>query len=142
MINLFTIHIRISCCDVMSCSVLSCVYSFLIKWWNYIKICMKSYPWICSVKLFFTDWYHLHCKNTIEISSIYWNLFLWIFSNWFKRLFPFASIFLVGYYLLSSLDNIQWVTFFKAVLALVHNRQLNEYHSLNTKHLPRIMYIK
>ena len=30
---------------------------------------------------FLTDWCHMRCKNTIEISSICWNVLLWIFSN-------------------------------------------------------------
>ena len=30
---------------------------------------------------FLTDWRHMRHKITIEISSIYWNALLWIFSN-------------------------------------------------------------
>ena len=31
--------------------------------------------------LFLTDWRHMRRENTIEISSIYWNVLLWIFSH-------------------------------------------------------------
>ena len=50
---------------------------------------IKIYKGICSawinrtsVELFFLiDWRHVRHKNTIEISLIYWNTLLWIFSN-------------------------------------------------------------
>ena len=46
----------------------SCVYFFLIKWWNSI--------------FFLTHWRHIHRKNTLEIYSIYWwNKLPWILSN-------------------------------------------------------------
>ena len=40
----------------------------------------KFYKDICL--LFLTDWRHMCRKNAIEITKIYWNIFLWIFSNW------------------------------------------------------------
>ena len=30
---------------------------------------------------FLTDWHHMRCKNTIKVSSTYWNVLLRIFSN-------------------------------------------------------------
>ena len=33
---------------------------------------------------FLTDWCHMRRKNAIEISSIYWNVLLWILSNWME----------------------------------------------------------
>ena len=38
-------------------------------------------PSFCK-KFFLTAWRHMRHKNTIEISSFYWNVLLWIFSNW------------------------------------------------------------
>ena len=36
---------------------------------------------------FLTDWRHMSCKNTIEISLIYWNVLLWYFLiNFLSRL--------------------------------------------------------
>ena len=32
--------------------------------------------------LYITDCRHMHCQNTIEICSIYWNVLPWTFSNW------------------------------------------------------------
>ena len=55
----------------LSCLVFSCAYSFLMRWWNFIKIFV----------LFFTEWRHMRRKNIIGLSMIYWNVFLWIFSN-------------------------------------------------------------
>ena len=34
------------------------------------------------VYFFLIDWRHLRCKNIIEVTIIYWNVLLWIFSNW------------------------------------------------------------
>ena len=33
-------------------------------------------------KFFLTNWRHMRRKNTIAITMIYWNVLLWIFSNW------------------------------------------------------------
>ena len=35
-----------------------------------------------------TDRHHMPRKNTIEISSIYWNVLLWIFSKWRRKTSP------------------------------------------------------
>ena len=32
---------------------------------------------------FLTDWRNMRRKNTIELSSVYWNVILWIFLNWY-----------------------------------------------------------
>ena len=53
---------------------------------------MKFYKEICSAwisrasakSIFSPDWRHRCRKNTTEISSIYWNVLLWIFSNWIR----------------------------------------------------------
>ena len=45
---------------------------FVIKWWNSVKT---------FVSFFLTDWCHIPRKNTIDLSLIYWNKVLWIFSN-------------------------------------------------------------
>ena len=44
-----------------------------VKWWNSTKT---------FVIFFLTDWRHMRYKCTVEISSIYWNVLLCIFSNW------------------------------------------------------------
>ena len=43
------------------------------KWWNAIRAFLYFFP---------TDWRHMGRKNTTEITKIYWNVLLWIFSNW------------------------------------------------------------
>ena len=49
--------------------------------------CMNK---LCSCRTFFlAGWHHMHCKSTTEISSIYWNVLLWIFSDWLILLFFF-----------------------------------------------------
>ena len=40
-------------------------------------------PYFCR-NFFLIDWRHMHRKNAIEISSICWNVFPWIFSNWIQ----------------------------------------------------------
>ena len=70
---------------------------YILKWnrffWSRFQLClfffhemMKFYKDTCfashpSAEFFFPiDWRHMR-KNTIEISLIYWNVLLWIFSN-------------------------------------------------------------
>ena len=43
-------------------------FKMFTKWWNFIKT---------FVYFFLTDWHHMRRKNTIEITTIYWNVLLW-----------------------------------------------------------------
>ena len=54
---------KMSC---LTCLVLSCVYCFFLKRWNYIKIFSA---WISrtSAEFFLTDWRHRCLKNTIDL---------------------------------------------------------------------------
>ena len=60
-----------------------CLFFFhkMIKFYRNL-FCMNE-PCFCR-KYFLTDWRHRCCKNTIEISSICWNVLLQIFSNWIR----------------------------------------------------------
>ena len=64
-------------------NVLLELFSLQLDLFFFHKI-IKFYKDICCafVVLFIvTDWRHMRRKNTIEISSIYYNVLLWIFSN-------------------------------------------------------------
>ena len=58
----------------LSCLVFSCAYPFLWKFYDEI---LKRH----LLTFFLTDWRHMRRKNIIEISSIYWNVLLWIFQT-------------------------------------------------------------
>ena len=60
-------------------SLQTCLF-FFTKWWNSLKTFVVHKPHFYQT-FFLTDWCYMHCKNTVEIFSIYWNVLLQIFSN-------------------------------------------------------------
>ena len=66
----------------IDCLVFSGACAFFIKWWNFIRT---------FASFFLTDWHHIRRENTIEISSIHWNVLLWIFSNYCVNYFFSSS---------------------------------------------------
>ena len=64
----------------LSCLVFSCVYSFFTKWRNSDKD--MSFAWTSRTS---TEHFFSQIDIICEISLIYWNLLLWIFSNYIER---------------------------------------------------------